>query len=134
MTLRSTAIARVSAGREVEQASISWLLRHSASEGSPLILLDKNFRCKEGELDLVLREESRTGPNLVVVEVRGRSACGWVTGVESVTYPKRRRIERATRHYLLKRDASWAKALRFDVLAWNGESWLLVKDAWRAGD
>ena len=47
-------------------------LRHLLEQG--MVLLDRNWRCHEGEIDLVLRD----GPALVVCEVKTRSsaACG----------------------------------------------------------
>jgi putative endonuclease len=54
-------------------------------------LLDRNWRCRWGELDLVLQKPQR----LLVVEVKGRSSAadGW--GVAALGPAKRRRLERA---------------------------------------
>lgn len=62
--------------------------RHLASEG--LRVLERNWRCDEGEIDLVLRD----GDVLVVCEVKTRTsdACG--TPNEAVTQDKLDRLRR----------------------------------------
>ncbi len=63
--------------------------RHLTERG--LVLLDRNWRCDRGEIDLVLRE----GDVLVVCEVKTRSSsqtCG--TPHEAVTAAKLRRLHR----------------------------------------
>ncbi len=63
--------------------------RHLTEQG--LVLLDRNWRCERGEIDLVLRERDV----LVVCEVKTRSSaqtCG--TPHEAVTDTKLRRLRR----------------------------------------
>jgi putative endonuclease len=72
-----------------------------------------NYRCRGGELDLVLRE----GAALVVVEVRRRSSMRFGGAGASVDARKRRRIAQATRHLLLTHPGLRALPIRFDVIA-----------------
>jgi putative endonuclease len=62
--------------------------RHLAEAG--MVLLDRNWRCAEGEIDLVLRD----GPVLVVCEVKTRTSylCG--TPHEAITEAKLDRLRR----------------------------------------
>jgi putative endonuclease len=62
--------------------------RHLIEQG--LVLLDRNWRCAAGEIDLVLRD----GSTLVVCEVKTRTsdACG--TPHEAVTPDKLARLQR----------------------------------------
>ncbi len=62
--------------------------RHLVERG--YVVLDRNWRCEEGEIDLVLRD----GPVLVVCEVKTRSALGFGTPHEAVTDTKRERLQR----------------------------------------
>ena len=89
-------------------------LRHLQSRG--LKLLERNYRCRGGELDLVMRE----GETLVVVEVRSRSNPGYGSAAESVDSRKQRRILLATQLYLAAHPEHADRALRFDVVAFDG--------------
>lgn len=59
-------------------------------------VLDRNYRCREGELDIVARK----GDCLVFVEVRTRTGNAFGTPEESVTATKRQHIARAAMSYL----------------------------------
>lgn len=74
------------AGRWAEQRALR-LLRNSGWR-----LLSRNWRCRWGELDLVLAKPGR----LLLVEVKGRAAAGRDGGgVAALRSDKRRRLERA---------------------------------------
>ena len=58
--------------------------------------LDQRWRCRYGEIDLLMVKSSGLKQRLLVVEVKGRSRCGrdaWV--LSSLTANKRRRLIRA---------------------------------------
>ncbi len=85
-------------------------------EGAGLAIVERNFRTKGGEIDIVARK----GEVLVFVEVRSREVPDFGTPEESVTPAKRRRIVATARHYLSKvPPSSWREA-RFDVIAIEG--------------
>ena len=85
-------------------------------EGLGCTIVERNFRTKGGEIDIVARE----GDVLVFVEVRSREDAGFGTPEESVTPAKRRRIVAAARRYLSNvPPSSWREA-RFDVIAVEG--------------
>ncbi|MGZ4445275.1 MAG: YraN family protein [Nocardioides sp.] len=77
-----------------------------------LVLLDRNWRCDEGEIDLVLRD----GPVLVVCEVKTRrgTACG--TPHEAVTPAKVDRMRRLAERWSLAHDVR-AADVRLDLVA-----------------
>ncbi|TIC88143.1 YraN family protein [Nocardioides sp. GY 10113] len=62
--------------------------RHLTAAG--LVLLDRNWRCAEGEIDLVLR----AGRTLVVCEVKTRSSLASGTPHEAITDAKLDRLKR----------------------------------------
>ncbi len=76
-------------------------------------LLERNFRCTQGELDLVTWQRG----TLVFTEVRARTAGSNFSPAETITPAKQRRLVRAANWYLLKRAGSSAPpACRFDVV------------------
>jgi len=78
-------------------------------QGQGLRLLQRNYRCRLGEIDLVMAD----GPVLVFVEVRLRRNADFGGAAASITAAKRQRILRAARHYLSGRPEP---ACRFDVV------------------
>ena len=85
-----------------------------------LVLVESNFRCKLGEIDLIMRD----GATLVFVEVRQRAAGSQVTAAASITPAKIRRLVRAAQVYLQRLQR--LPPCRFDVVAFDGRSveWL----------
>lgn len=81
-----------------------------------LEIIETNYRCKTGEIDLVCRQ-ART---LVFVEVRYRSNPGYASAAASVTPAKQRRLLRATQTYLQQRGISDRVPCRIDVVAFDG--------------
>ena len=79
-----------------------------------LRLITRNYRCRGGEIDLVMQD----GEDLVCVEVRYRRSDRFGTPAETVTATKRARLLRAARHYLLYHASD--VPVRFDVVAIAG--------------
>jgi putative endonuclease len=77
-----------------------------------LALLERNFRRRLGELDLV----ARCGDVLVIAEVRTRSSNAYGGAAASVDGLKRRRIVRAAQQLLQRRTDLAQLRVRFDVL------------------
>lgn len=61
-----------------------------------LTILQRNYRCRYGEIDLIAQD----GSTLVFVEVRSRSRGDYGNAAESITPAKQRRVIAAARHYL----------------------------------
>ena len=85
-------------------------------DGSGFTIVERNYRTKGGEIDIVARK----GDLLVFVEVRSREVPGLGTPEESVTPAKRRRVVAAARHYLSNVPLSSWREARFDVIAIDG--------------
>lgn len=68
--------------------------RHLTEQG--MVVLDRNWRCDLGEVDLVLRE----GRVLVVCEVKTRSSLAYGTPIEAVTEQKAARLRRLAARWL----------------------------------
>lgn len=76
-------------------------------------LVTRNYRCRLGELDLVMTQHRL----LIVVEVRSRHNQQFGTGLESVTHAKQRRITQGTRHFLMRHPRFTQWPCRFDVVS-----------------
>jgi len=78
-------------------------------EGRGLVLQKRNFRCRMGEIDLIMRD----GETLVFVEVRLRARSSFASAAESIDFRKQRRIITAARFYLSGRAE---RPCRFDCI------------------
>lgn len=74
-----------------------------------LRLIERNYNCRLGEIDLILAD----GPVLVFAEVRLRRNLEFGGAAASITAAKRQRILKAARHYLSGRPE---RPCRFDVI------------------
>lgn len=79
-------------------------------------VLAANFRCPDGEIDLIAEEATALGVILVFVEVKTRRGVRQGTPAEAVDARKRRRLVRVAQRFLSHRDAGGEEpACRFDV-------------------
>jgi putative endonuclease len=85
-------------------------------EQAGFTVLERNWRCRLGELDVVARRKDL----LVVAEVRLRSSEDFGGAAGSITAAKRRRIVRAARHLLRSRPELARLQARFDILLLRG--------------
>ncbi|MFJ3315124.1 YraN family protein [Herbaspirillum huttiense] len=104
--LRRTARQRT--GDEGEDHALAYL------QAQGLQLVQRNFRCKGGEIDLILRE----GSTIVFVEVRARASSAYGGAAASVTPPKQRRLLVAAQVWL--QGQARLPACRFDVVTLEG--------------
>ncbi|MDR3068610.1 MAG: YraN family protein [Cellulomonas sp.] len=77
-----------------------------------LEVLDRNWRCDVGEIDLVAAD----GDELVVVEVKTRRSVAYGTPAEAVTWRKLARLRRLAAAWLVAHDAR-PRSVRIDVVA-----------------
>ena len=81
------------------------------------VVLARNWRCAEGELDVI----ARAGPTLVVCEVKTRSSGRFGAPVEAVTRQKQLRIRRLTARWLtVSAPRVRPRDIRFDVASVRG--------------
>lgn len=88
-------------------------------------ILENNFRCRIGEIDLIARD----GGYLVFAEVKYRSDSFCGNALEAVTVKKQQTIRRVAQFYLLSHHLSEDIPCRFDVVGITGTEITLVKDA-----
>ncbi|MEV7006122.1 YraN family protein [Streptosporangium sp. NPDC051022] len=90
-------------GRHGEQIAVDYLLAHDMQ------ILDRNWRCSDGEIDVVARE----GRTLVVVEVKTRSGRSHGTAFEAVNEAKLARLRRLAARW---RGEQGERSERFDAI------------------
>lgn len=107
-------------GEHYEQLARKYLLAQGLTE------VARNYRCRYGELDLIMRDRQ----SLVIVEVRYRQSAVFGSAAESITVRKQSRIIAATQCYLAANPVN--DAIRFDVVAVTGNNRLeWIKNAFQ---
>ncbi|OAN16562.1 endonuclease [Photobacterium jeanii] len=82
-----------------------------------LLPVTRNFQCRSGEIDLIMRD----GEFWVFVEVKYRHQHQYGTAVEAVTWRKQQKLKRAALFWLNKQGLSAEQcAIRFDIVAIQG--------------
>ena len=79
-------------------------------------ILERNFRCKYGEIDLI----AAFGGTIVFFEVKYRHRRTSGYAVEAVSYAKQRTISRVAGYFLMKNRIPDTVPCRFDVIAFDG--------------
>ena len=98
-------------GQQAEQLALERLL------AAGLTLHTRNYRCPQGELDLVMLD---TAGSVVIVEVRYRRDGSRGSAAETVATAKQRKLTLAAQHFLRHHAELRRKPLRFDVVAVSG--------------
>ncbi len=75
------------------------------------VVVDRNWRTREGELDLVVRQ----GRRYVFCEVKTRSSTAFGEPIEAVTHAKRQRLRHLAARWLAEAAPGPAREVRFDV-------------------
>jgi putative endonuclease len=97
--------ARRALGASGEQAAADWYVRKGYQ------VVARNWRCRDGELDLVLRR----GRTVVFCEVKSRTSAAFGAPVEAVTRTKQTRLRRLAARWLEEHPRVRAAQIRFDV-------------------
>jgi len=97
-------------GERSEYLACNYLLNQG------LRLVEKNFQCKYGELDLIMKDNE----TLVIVEVRFRKSNKYGSAAESISKKKQSRIIATTQYYLSSNKID--SLVRFDALAMSSDT------------
>lgn len=92
-------------GRQGEQAAVEFL------QAAGFRVLDRNWRCAEGELDIVAAHRR----SLVVCEVKTRSGTRYGSPLEAITRQKQRRLRRLAISWLVAHGVQFDQ-VRIDVI------------------
>jgi putative endonuclease len=127
MKLLRTLLTSQASGQLAEDKALVYLQQRG------LKLVERNFRCKGGEIDLILTEPApHKGAQelLVFVEVRQRSSQRFGGAAASVTSGKQARLILAAQVFLQR--YRYPPACRFDVLAMDDKNMDWIKQAFDA--
>ncbi len=102
-----------SQGDKAENLAYKYLLKQG------LILIDKNYSTKAGEVDLIMRDKN-DAETLIFIEVRYRKNADFGGAAASVTPKKQQRIIKAALAY--QQQHSPQSSMRFDVVAIEGDN------------
>jgi len=106
-------------GTAYEEQAARWL------ENRGIRVIEKNYRCRQGEIDLIARD----GKYLVFVEVKYRSSTEKGYPAEAVDARKQRRITRAAAFYCYEHRFCEDQPCRFDVVSILGDEITYYKNA-----
>jgi len=111
---------RIALGRAVEERAASWY----SSNGYEVV--ERNWRCPEGEVDLVaVRRSDRL---VVFCEVKARRNARFGSAAEAVGRDKQARLRRVASTWL-SGHRTGARTIRFDVAAWDAGRFEVVEGA-----
>lgn len=99
-------------GAEAEKRALQFLQAHG------LQLLSRNFHCRLGEIDIIMRDSE----SIVFVEVRHRRDGARVSASSSVSASKVRKLVQAARFWLMQNPMEAQAFLRFDLIALDGDN------------
>lgn len=99
----------MNAGAEAERLAAQYLQRHG------LTLIESNYRCRSGEIDLIMRD----GATLVFVEVRLRKRDDFGGAAASIDGRKQYRLVLTAQHYL--GSLAGTPPCRFDAVLLDGK-------------
>ncbi len=97
-------------GAEAEGLALAYL------ENQGLLLLERNFHCRHGEIDLVMKHKE----SLVFVEVRYRRDSYFGSGAASVDYRKQKKLAATAAYFLHGQGTLTPPPCRFDVVSVSG--------------
>ena len=90
-----------------------------------LSLLQKNYHCPFGEIDLIMRDKDE----IVFIEVRGRTKTHFACALESIDSHKQKKLLKSAQHYLHTKNWIDKVNCRFDVVGFNEQKTTWIKDA-----
>lgn len=88
-------------------------------------IIERNFRCKLGEIDIVAEHEGY----LVFVEVKYRSSMQYGSPADSITIKKQERIYKVAQLYMIRNHIAVDFPTRFDVVLILGNEISIIKNA-----
>lgn len=94
-------------------------------EGQNYVILEKRFRCRQGEIDIIARD----GRYLIFIEVKYRRSGRQGHPLEAVNHAKQRQISKVALCYMNKHGISLETAMRFDVIGVTNDEIIHIKNA-----
>jgi len=99
-------------GQWAERLAEDYLTQHG------LELIQRNYSCRMGEIDLIMQEQD----TIIFVEVRYRKNDQYGGGIESIDYRKQKKLNTTAVHYLQNNDRYQEHPCRIDAMIITGQS------------
>lgn len=123
-THKSININKKAIGQQIEELAAVYLVKQN------LKILNKNFRCKFGEIDLICQDAKEE--QIIFVEVRYKRFVTFGTPLDSVNVTKQKKIIKTAHYYLNKYFYELPINYRFDIVSCIGPI-DLIKIDWCLG-
>ncbi|MCL2718760.1 MAG: YraN family protein [Lachnospiraceae bacterium] len=102
-----------------EDKAASFLIEQGAK------IIEKNFRCRSGEIDLIVRHQDY----LIFIEVKYRSSAKSGYPIESVTFAKQKNICKVADFYRITKFIPDVQPIRYDIVSILGNDITWYQDA-----
>ena len=112
--------AREARWEDWEDAALLFLQQEGLTE------VARNYRIREGEIDLIMRDQT----HLIFVEVRQRKPSRFGNAAATVSVSKQQKLLRAAEAFLQEHKNLRELLCRFDVLAYNGNHLQNTRPYW----
>ena len=122
LTARERAAVRMARARWAEDLVASTYQRDGYE------IIERNWHCREGELDIVAVLQESQNKIMVFVEVRARASNYFGSALESVTSVKQKKLRSAAKKFLASQSITYS-AVRFDVASVMGVKIEIVRGA-----
>ena len=106
-------------GSQMEEAAVSYLAERGVT------ILERNFRDRNGEIDLIAQEDGV----LLFIEVKYRRSSRYGEPEEAVNVEKQRKISRTALYYLHHKQEGMQTPMRFDVISVTDGEIRWIRDA-----
>jgi putative endonuclease len=93
--------------------------------GNGYKILERNFRNRSGEIDLIAKK----GGQIHFIEVKYRTTSDFGNPLEAVDFRKQKQIRKVAMYYLMKNKLSEWTPCQFDVIAFEGETMTHLENA-----
>jgi putative endonuclease len=84
-------------------------------ERQGMVILDRNWRCRTGEIDIVAMDFEAANGSLVFCEVKCRTGLGFGPPLEAITHAKVRKLRQLAGEWLATSDIT-ARRIRIDAV------------------
>ena len=93
--------------------------------GNGYKILERNFRNRSGEIDLIAKKDEQ----IHFIEVKYRTTAMYGSPLEAVDFRKQNQIRKVAMYYLMKNKLSEWTPCQFDVIAFEGEKMTHIENA-----
>lgn len=112
MFWNKTTNATTEIGKQSEQLASEYLIKNG------LTIIEKNFHCRFGEIDIIAKDSQ----TIIFIEVKYRSDVNYGGAISAVSASKQEKIKKSARIYLQQQALNeYNTACRFDVIAMQGQ-------------